>query len=106
MTIHLLKTDRGVFDDVVSGKKSFEVRKDDRDPRYKTGDVVVLREHDPGLPAPGGFTRSRAVRRIGYLLRDEAYLPEGYVVFELRNPSKDEEELARLALAEDVVVSK
>ena len=39
---HELKTDPKVFDDVVSGKKTFEIRKNDRN--FCIGDVLKLRK--------------------------------------------------------------
>jgi len=43
--IHELKTWPEYFKDVKSGKKSFEIRKDDRD--FNKGDVLLLREFKP-----------------------------------------------------------
>lgn len=42
MTTHELKLDIRYFDDVKSGKKNFEIRKDDRD--FKVGDILELRK--------------------------------------------------------------
>lgn len=40
MTTHELKLDIRYFDDVKSGKKNFEIRKNDRD--FKVGDTLIL----------------------------------------------------------------
>ena len=42
---HLLKTWPVPFWDVVSGAKTFEVRRNDRD--FKVGDYLMLKEYDP-----------------------------------------------------------
>lgn len=44
MTTHELKLDIRYFDDVKSGKKNFEIRKDDRD--FKVGDILELKRFD------------------------------------------------------------
>lgn len=46
MTTHTLKTDPRVFDDVVAGRKKFEIRLDDRG--FQEGDELILRKtrHD------------------------------------------------------------
>jgi ASC-1-like (ASCH) protein len=45
MRTHQLKSWPRYFRDIVSGKKKFEVRLDDR--HYAVGDVLILREWDP-----------------------------------------------------------
>ena len=42
MAIHKLKTDPKVFAESWSGRKCFEIRKDDRD--FQVGDILVLNE--------------------------------------------------------------
>jgi hypothetical protein len=44
MTTHHLKTHPAPFADVEAGRKTFEIRKDDRG--YKVGDTLVLEEWD------------------------------------------------------------
>ena len=46
MKAHNLKLDTEYFDDVKSGKKSFEIRKDDRG--YEVGDLLLLRRYKDG----------------------------------------------------------
>lgn len=47
MKVHEVKLSSQFFDDVVSGKKRFELRKNDRD--YHKGDYLVLNEMKNGL---------------------------------------------------------
>ena len=44
MTTHELKLDIRYFDDVASGKKNFEIRKNDRD--FQVGDILKLKAWD------------------------------------------------------------
>lgn len=62
------------YQDVVSGRKTFELRKDDRD--YQIHDLLELKEWD------GEFTGNSCRRRITYILRNcpEYGLKEGYVI--------------------------
>ena len=46
MKVHELKLNRGFFDDVQSGVKSFEIRKNDRD--FEVDDILVLRKFSDG----------------------------------------------------------
>jgi hypothetical protein len=57
VTEHALKTWPGFFDDVMSGKKNFEVRKNDRN--YQEGDVLRLEEWMPENEGPGGAYTGR-----------------------------------------------
>ena len=43
-TTHYLKTWQPFWDDIASGKKTFEIRKHDRD--FKIGDILILQEYD------------------------------------------------------------
>ncbi|OXM11246.1 RNA-binding protein [Enterococcus faecalis] len=45
-TIHELKILPTYFEDVIVGKKTFEIRKNDRD--YKVGDILILNEYTCG----------------------------------------------------------
>ena len=72
---HELKILPNYFQDVWSGKKTFELRKDDRG--YQCGDELVLREWDVT-----GYTGSVLLVRVTYVLRNaEQYgLKDGYVI--------------------------
>jgi hypothetical protein len=88
MTIHVLKADDCYWQDVRIGAKAFEVRIDDRQPRYETGDVVILVNTGP---AP--WTGARVVKRIGYLARG-GRIPSGFCVFELAEAQSSDYEFA------------
>ena len=40
--IHALKTEPNYYEDIKSGNKNFEIRKNDRD--FRTGDYITLNE--------------------------------------------------------------
>lgn len=76
MTTHELKCWPEPFAAVVAGTKRHEVRRADRD--FKVGDVLQLREWDPGIdqgmsyqlgtePPPRGYTGRSAEVRITYV---------------------------------------
>jgi len=77
MTAHELKTWPEPFNAIWNGKKTFEVRKNDR--RFEVGDLVVLREYDPSVGVYSGRQVSAA---IGYVLTGWG-LPDGMCVFSL-----------------------
>lgn len=79
MQIHELKINPKYFDDVKSGRKRFEIRKDDRD--YKVGDLIILKEYE------NGHYTGREIKclTIRYILRDAAEygLMDGYCILGL-----------------------
>lgn len=64
---------------VLEGTKTFEIRKNDR--HYCVGDFVNLREYDPEYP--GGYTGHFWHGVITYIVDDERFCKEGYVVFSI-----------------------
>lgn len=73
---HKLKLAKMFFEDVRLGRKSFELRKNDRD--YQIGDILELREMDNGEPT------GRAIEKeITYILEGFAGLKEGYCILAL-----------------------
>lgn len=74
---HDLKILPEYFEAVVSGKKKFELRKNDRN--YKVGDIFILREWMPEK----GYTGRDYIQSIEYILKDcpEYGLMDGYIIF-------------------------
>ena len=98
---HNLKCWPESFRAIVSGRKRFEIRKDDRSPRFAPGDIVKLHEFDPfdddgDVPSmqARGFTGRVVMMFVGYVSRSAA-LPDGWCGFELVSS----EDLNRVALA-------
>ena len=71
---HYLKTWPEFFQAMKSGKKTFELRKNDRD--YEVGDTLVLQEYEP---IEGCYTGFELKREVTYLLAEIPFVPEGYV---------------------------
>lgn len=76
--VHQLKCAANYFDDVISGRKTFEVRKNDRD--FHVGDYLALNE----LAANGTETGTSAIFHVHYILDDKAYCLPGYVVLGIK----------------------
>lgn len=81
MKVHNLKIAPIYFRDVVSGKKKFEVRENDRG--YNIGDYLCLREYDTKYHL---YTGKELVVKIIYILDDFVGLKENYVVLGLSSP--------------------
>ncbi len=86
--VHVLKCWPPYWADVASGRKNFELRRDDRG--FSEGDVLILREFDPlagDVASDGEYTGRTCKRRVSYLLCGPAAiafgLVEGYVVLGL-----------------------
>lgn len=78
MKTHELKTAEPMFMAVLTGRKTFEHRLNDRD--FKTGDTVVLQK----LDAAGVETGIAIAYRVGFVLREGEYgVAPGYCVFSL-----------------------
>ena len=76
MTTHELKTVQPYFDAVVKGRKTFEIRKDDRG-GYRVGDLLILREWD-GEDYPGPAIDAEVIYVTDYEQQP------GYVVMAIR----------------------
>jgi hypothetical protein len=69
MTTHELKTIEPYFSAVFDGRKTFELRRDDRG--FEAGDVLVLREWTLG----NEYADSQPIRRrVAFVLRDVPHL--------------------------------
>ena len=74
---HKLKTIKPYFDDVYSGRKTFEVRIDDR--KYKEGDKLILQEYNNGHP-----TGAEITVLVNYILEGGQFgIEKGYVVMSI-----------------------
>lgn len=80
MSYHELKIWPEYFSAVASGKKRFELRKNDRD--FKVGDTLILSEFDPNKNA---FTGNAKRVRVTYLLAGPSFgLAEGFCILSFR----------------------
>ena len=77
MKVHNLKIKPQYFKDVVSGDKTFEVRKNDRD--FEVGDAIFLGEYENGR-----YTGITAYVKITYILDNPEYCKEGYVILGIK----------------------
>lgn len=71
--IHNLKINPNHFWDIVTGDKTFEVRRNDRN--FKTGDILCLEEFDDK-----GYTGKFVHTKVIYILDDPAYVKKDYVI--------------------------
>lgn len=69
--IHELKILPEYFGDILSGEKTFEIRKHDRN--YEKGDFLALNEY-----TQDGYTGRCAMVEITYILSNTTFLPEGF----------------------------
>ena len=74
--IHALKILPEYFEAVISGKKTFEVRENDRG--FKVGDLLALNEW-----MNGEYTDNSCLVYVDYIL-ESAYCDEGYVVMSIK----------------------
>jgi hypothetical protein len=77
--IHELKTLPQYFNAVVSGEKSFEVRKFDR-PFHK-GDLLALNEFNAETKC---YTGNSCLVYIDYILNDKEYVKSDYVILGIK----------------------
>lgn len=84
-TVHSLKTWPLYFAAIVSGEKTFEVRKADRD--FQVGDTLLLREFrlldDTGK---GEYTGRKVYKQVSYVLTGGQFgIEEGYCVLGIQS---------------------
>jgi len=68
MDMHELKIDPEYFQAIKDGKKTFELRKNDRD--YKEGDILHLRE----WTKKEGYSGQNLIMRVIYILKISSFL--------------------------------
>lgn len=84
--IHALKTHPGPFADIVSGDKTFEVRKNDR-PFY-VGDDIVLQEWDSINKT---YTGQEWRGEITYFMMDKEYCKAGFCILGIKKKEDDKD---------------
>ena len=86
---HELKIEPQFFEAVLDGRKTFEIRRNDRG--FQAGDTVTLMEYTPYKALSGGrLTGRRVTATVGYVIGYEQ--KEGFVVFSLINVQKESED--------------
>lgn len=78
--IHDIKINSEYFKDVLTGKKTFEIRFNDR--KYKVEDKLILNEISEGQ-----HTGNKITVNITYILTHDDFpegIPEGYVVLSIK----------------------
>lgn len=86
---HDLKTDGAVFEAVLHRRKTFEIRRDDRD--FRVGDTLMLREtRHTGAEMQAGakleYTGRECRRLVTHILRGPIYgLAEGWAILSIRD---------------------
>lgn len=84
---HELKTWGSLFDDILAGRKTFEVRFNDRD--YRVGDILSLMRYDPAtesLTYVNAGSAFRIEKRVSYVLHGGQFgIKSGFVVMGLQN---------------------
>lgn len=95
--IHELKTLPEYFEAAMSGSKTFEIRRNDRD--FRVGDYIALNEYLPDITDPyeytgkektfprkvkgGSYSGRHLLFEITYILDDNTLLPKEYVALGL-----------------------
>ncbi|MBT2773799.1 DUF3850 domain-containing protein [Halomonas sp. ISL-60] len=93
MKTHILKTDPDVFEALVRGDKTYEIRFDDRG--FSVGDALCIQEtkssgHDMANGAALEYTGRTTARTVTHILRGPLYgLSDGWVILSVDNPARD-----------------
>ena len=75
--IHELKIYTDFFNAVISGKKTFEIRKNDRN--YKVGDMLALNEWDWNA-----YTGNSCLVYVDFIIESPEYVKEGMVIMSIK----------------------
>ncbi|MCP1638851.1 DUF3850 domain-containing protein [Streptococcus gallinaceus] len=78
MKTHILKILPNFFEDIVSGKKTFECQYNDRG--YQIGDCLYLKEYDI---ESNQYSGREMLAKISYTLQDFVGLKENYIILGL-----------------------
>lgn len=79
--IYSKKTEPAYFEDVLSGAKTFEVRRED-DCQFEVGDFLALNEYAVGDHAD--YTGRCCLVEITYVLRDPRFVFDGFAILGIR----------------------
>lgn len=77
---HKLKILSEYYEAILQGRKTFEVRKDDRP--FNEGDTLVLQEIV--TPNGNGYTGREMTVEVTYILRDSKYVKDGYCIMGIK----------------------
>ena len=92
--IHELKVHPPFFQQIYDGLKTWELRKDDRVPRFEVGDELYLREFDPERAV---FTERSMITAVPYVARglERFGLPSDHCIMSVQylGSSMEEEEI-------------
>ena len=82
--IHALKIENQYFEAVASGRKTFEVRNNDRN--FVVGDFLALNETTRDIDDPTGtvYTGRCCMVEVDYILDSEEYLQPGMVALAIK----------------------
>ena len=75
--VHELKIAPEYFEKVITGEKTFEVRRDDRP--YAVLDALRLREY-----MGHGYTGREVTVGVSYILRDKNYVKDGFCILGIK----------------------
>lgn len=95
--IHNIKCWKEFFSDIKTGKKSFELRINDRN--YEVGDTLHLREYDS---ITGLYTGKDCFRDIAYILGGHEGIKEGYIIMAIKHCDDAKLELAKIFMMEEL----
>lgn len=96
--VHDLKCHPKPFEDLLSGNKTFEFRKNDRN--FNVGDILILQEWDP--ETEDHYTGRNVRRRIKHILSEGYGLPEGFCILSLADDHEQLNEEQFSEIAEDL----
>lgn len=81
IVMHVLKCIEPYYYEIYSGRKTFELRKDDREIEYSAGDSLILYQFKDGI-----MTGDYICRKVTYVLRfsQEYGLMAGHVIMSIK----------------------
>ena len=77
--IHELKIWPEYYKAVRDGRKTFEIRNNDRN--FKIGDYLTLKEYDPET---ANYTGEELTVSVPYIMDNQPFVPEGFVVMSIK----------------------